>query len=97
MLLSLDSADAQLRAARQILARQLSVRDTERLAGDRKKASAPAPARDPHRAALERELAAALGTRVRIVARPRGGRIEIEYYSNEELQGLADRLSRTRA
>jgi ParB family chromosome partitioning protein len=96
VLLSLDSADAQLRAARQILARQLSVRDTERLAGARKKAAAPASGGDPHRAALERELAAALGTRVRIVPRPRGGRIEIEYYSNEELQGLADRLSRTR-
>ncbi len=94
VLLSLDSADAQLRAARQILARQLSVRDTERLASGRKKSSTSASGRDPHRAALERDLAAALGTRVRIVPRARGGRIEIEYYSNEELQGLTERLSR---
>lgn len=94
VLLSLDSADAQLRAARQILARQLSVRDTERLASSRKKGSATVSGRDPHRAALERELAASLGTRVRIVPRARGGRIEIEYYSNEELQGLAERLSK---
>ncbi|HEY2387287.1 MAG TPA: ParB/RepB/Spo0J family partition protein [Candidatus Binatia bacterium] len=96
VLLSLDSADAQLRAARQILARQLSVRDTERLASSRNKKSAAANAsgRDPHRAALERELAASLGTRVRIVPGRRGGRIEIEYYSNEELQGLAERLSK---
>ena len=93
VLLSLDSADAQLRAARQILARELSVRDTERLAATRKKGSAAPTGRDPHRAALERDLAAALGTRVRIVPRPRGGRIEIEYYSNEELQGLVERLS----
>ncbi len=92
-LLSLESADAQLRAARQILARQLSVRDTEKLAGGRRAAEPPA-ARDPHRAALERELAAALGTRVRILPRGRGGRIEIEYYSNEELHGLTERLSR---
>jgi ParB family chromosome partitioning protein len=93
VLLSLESADAQLRAARQILARQLSVRDTEKLAGGRRAAERPA-ARDPHRAALERELAAALGTRVRILPRGRGGRIEIEYYSNEELHGLTERLSR---
>jgi ParB family chromosome partitioning protein len=93
VLLSLESADAQLRAARQILARQLSVRDTEKLAGGRREAERPA-ARDPHRAALERELAAALGTRVRILPRGRGGRIEIEYYSNEELHGLAERLAR---
>jgi ParB family chromosome partitioning protein len=95
VLLSLDTADAQLRAARQILARQLSVRDTEKLATARRDGDARRAPRDPHRAALERELAAALGTRVRIVPRGRGGRIEIEYYSNEELQGLAGRLGRS--
>jgi ParB family transcriptional regulator, chromosome partitioning protein len=96
VLVSLESADAQLRAARQILARQLSVRDTEKLAGNRRDGG-KSPARDPHRAAMERDLAAALGTRVRILPRGRGGKIEIEYYSREELQGLAERLSRGRA
>lgn len=94
VLLSLESADAQLRAARQILARQLSVRDTEKIAGGRREPEKPAT-RDPHRAALERDLAAALGTRVRILPRGRGGKIEIEYYSNEELHGIAERLSRS--
>jgi len=93
-LLSLDNADAQLRAARQILARQMSVRDAETTIA-RRKDGGRQPARDPHRQALERELALALGTRVRIRPRGRGGRIEIEYYSNEELQGLSDRLRRT--
>ena len=79
--------------ARQILARQMSVRDTEKLMGARRE-SPRAPARDPHRHALERELTAALKTRVRIRPRGRGGTIEIEYYSNEELQGLSDRLQR---
>jgi ParB family chromosome partitioning protein len=93
VLLSIESADAQLRAARQILARQLSVRETEKLAGARRDGERAA-VRDPHRAALERDLSAALGTRVRIHPRGRGGRIEIEYYSREELQGLVERLSR---
>ena len=91
VLLSLENPDQQLRAARQIVARQMSVRDAERLMAARRSPGRPA-ARDPHRQALERELAAALGTRVRIRPRGRGGRIEIEYYSNEELQGLSDRL-----
>jgi hypothetical protein len=33
-----------------------------------------------------------LGTRVRLHPRKKGGRIEIEYYSNEELEGLVRRL-----
>ena len=92
-LLSLDSADAQLRAARQILTRQMSVRETEQRVGARRDGGKP-PARDPHRQALERELGAALGTRVRIRPRGKGGTIEIEYYSLAELQGLADRMQR---
>ena len=91
VLLSLDDTDAQLRAARQILARRMSVRETERLAVTHRE-GAPRVAHDPHRQALERALQAALGTRVRIRPRGRGGRIEIEYYSGEELQGLSNRL-----
>jgi ParB family transcriptional regulator, chromosome partitioning protein len=101
VLLSIDNADAQLRAARQILARELSVRETERLGGTRRKATSRATVRgagqDLHRQALERELSAALGTRVRVQPRGRGGQIEIEYYSNEELQGLSDRLCQRRS
>jgi ParB family chromosome partitioning protein len=95
VLLSIDDADAQLRAAKQIQARQMSVRDAEQLAAARKSSTATRPsARDPHRGALERELSTALGTRVRITPKGRGGRIEIEFYSREELQGLVDRIAK---
>jgi ParB family transcriptional regulator, chromosome partitioning protein len=94
-LLSLDDADAQLRAARQILTRQMSVRETEKQVSARRDGGKPAP-RDPHRQAVERELGAALGTRVRIRPRGKGGTIEIEYYSLAELQGLAERIQRGR-
>jgi ParB family chromosome partitioning protein len=93
VLLSIDDADAQVRAAKQIQARQMSVRDAERLATAHKSAVRPV-ARDPHRGALEQELSSALGTRVRIMPKGRGGRIEIEFYSQEELQGLVDRLGK---
>jgi ParB family chromosome partitioning protein len=96
VLLSIDDSDAQVRAAKQIQARQMSVRDAEQLAASRK-TSAKAPTRDPNRNALERELSTALGTRVRITPKGRGGRIEIEFYSPEELQGLVDRIGKQRS
>jgi len=93
VLLSIDDPEAQLRAAKQIQTRQMSVRDAEHLASARKN-PARAPARDPHRGALERELSAALGTRVRITPKGKGGKIEIEFYSTEELEGLVDRIGK---
>jgi ParB family transcriptional regulator, chromosome partitioning protein len=94
VLLSIHDAGAQLRAAKQIVARQLSVRDAEQLAVAKRTVSTATPAPgDIHRGALERELSSALGTRVRISPKGKGGRIEIEFYSPEELQGLADRLT----
>lgn len=93
VLLSIDDPEAQLRAAKQIQTRQMSVRDAEHLASARKSPARPT-ARDPHRGALERELSAALGTRVRITPKGKGGRIEIEFYSTEELQGLVDRIGK---
>jgi len=94
VLLSIHDSDAQLRAAKQIVTRQLSVRDAEQLAVAKRSATtAKSTPRDPNRGALERELSAALGTRVRITPSAKGGRIEIEFYSPEELQGLVDRLT----
>lgn len=94
VLLSIDDADAQVRAAKQIQARQMSVREAEQLAATRKGTSQPA-ARDPNRVSLERALSTSLGTRVRITPKGRGGRIEIEFYSQEELQGLVDRIGKS--
>lgn len=44
--------------------------------------------------AVSDELARALGTKVVIRPRRRGGVVEIHYFSDEELQGLRDRLQR---
>jgi ParB family chromosome partitioning protein len=50
------------------------------------------PDRDMSLQALEEDLTRALGTRVLVKRRRQGGRIVIEYYSDDELQGLYDRL-----
>lgn len=89
-LLGLASAPEQGEAARQIVESQLSVRDTERLVRSK---TSPPPADDPDRQALETELTRSLGTRVRVRPGKNGrGKIEIEYYSDDELTGLAHRL-----
>ena len=94
-LLALTDEASQLRVARDVVARSLSVRETEALV---KKASAPAeptPEKktDVHTRAAEEKLRLALGTRVRINRRGKGGRIEIEFVNEDELQRLYERLT----
>ena len=74
-LLALADESAQLRLARDIVARSLSVRETEALV---KKAAEPADAKprstkvDVHTRAAEEKLHLALGTRARIVRKGQG-------------------------
>jgi ParB family chromosome partitioning protein len=96
-LLALPSAAQRLALAREIVSAGLSVRDAEgRVAArtptskGRSKASAPV---NLHLRAVQDDLCRTLGTRVRIVPRGRGGSIEIEYYSAEELERLLTRLA----
>jgi ParB family transcriptional regulator, chromosome partitioning protein len=103
-LLNLPESE-QAHACELILAKQLSVRETENLAKNIKsvaKRSEGAPEAkeakatkeqteqiDPNvRAALD-EMAMALGTRVRLVAKsPTAGRLEVEYYSQDDLDRI---------
>ena len=100
-LLALDAPAEQLRVGRRVMQRGLSVRETEALVA---RAGAAAetgtPDRDAEKTArldiflktLQDDLIRALGTKVSLVPRQRGGRIQIDYYSNEELEGLVKRL-----
>ncbi len=47
---------------------------------------------DPHQQFLEDELQRVMGTRVRISSGVKGGRIQIEYYSNADLERIAHLL-----
>jgi ParB family chromosome partitioning protein len=49
--------------------------------------------RDPDLERIEEELRRSLGTKVSLARSRRGGRIVIEYYSDEELGRLYDRLT----
>lgn len=91
-LLTLSSEASQIEAAEQILHQNLSVRQTEELT--RRLSETPvAPARparqeDANTLAAEDRMRLQLGTKVRIKRSGSGGRIEIDFYSEEDLQRI---------
>jgi ParB family chromosome partitioning protein len=95
-LVALPDDAAQRRVSREIVGRGLSVREAEALVRrETAPAAAPPPPRraDPNTRAAEERLKVALGTRVRIVRKGPGGRIEIEFANEQELQRLYDTLT----
>jgi ParB family chromosome partitioning protein len=81
-----------------VIGQELSVRQTEELVRrlrEPKPTPAGAPDRriDPDLERVEEELRRALGTKVTLARSRRGGRIVIEYYSDEELGRLYERLT----
>lgn len=77
----------------------LSVRQTEELVRRLREPrpiaaeAAPTPATDPDVERVEEDLRRSLGTKVRVTRTRRGGRITIEYYGDEELARLYQRLT----
>jgi len=99
-LLALPTEAEQRRAARDVIARNLSVRETESLVkkiADGVPPTAPvAKPVDVHTRAAEERLRLALGTRVRIVRQGTRGRIEVDFASEEELIRIYDQLMEKR-
>ena len=99
-LLALPTEAEQRRAARDVIARNLSVRETESLVKKIADGVPPtAPAAKPvdvHTRAAEERLRLALGTRVRIVRQGTRGRIEVDFASEEELIRIYDQLMEKR-
>jgi len=94
--LAIEGVTEQVSFAREIVTRRLTKSETERLAAARRARQGKQPAAgrptDVHLRGLAEELTRGLGTRVRITRHPRGGSIEIEFYSDAELDRLIDRL-----
>ena len=81
-----------------MIGQDLSVRQTEelvrRLREPKPEASGPRDRRsDPDMERVEEDLRRSLGTKVSLARSRRGGRIVIEYYSDEELGRLYERLT----
>jgi ParB family chromosome partitioning protein len=94
-LLALPDEAHQTRIGREVVDRALSVRETEALV---KRTIEPPPAneeapKDVHTRAAEERLRFALGTRVRIVRKGKGGRIEVDFGDENELHRLFEQLT----
>jgi ParB family chromosome partitioning protein len=102
-ILSIKDQDSQLLAADQILRRQLTVRAAEKLAqtfhpnnantgADGKKSTASREV-EIHIRAITNRLREHLSTHVAVHHSPKKGRIEIEYYGDDDLNRLLDLLN----
>jgi ParB family chromosome partitioning protein len=90
--------ELQDRVLDSVIGQELSVRQTEelvrRLREPKPQAAGPdARAADPDLERVADDLRRALGTKVSLARSRRGGRIVIEYYSDEELGRLYERLT----
>jgi len=99
-ILGLPTEQLQIEVAEKAAAQGMSVRQVERHVKDavaQREAPEPKPEPpvDPNVAAAVRELESALGTRVRIIAlSEKRGRIEIEYYSPDDLDRIYNSIVR---
>jgi len=93
-LLSLDE-ELQVQAAREVVRKRLSVRETEDLARRLKHSSQKKGTRrvDPDILSLQNRLGEVLGARVRIQHLASGkGKLVIAYNNSEEFEGILERL-----
>lgn len=95
-IVGVSGKDAQIKIAEKIVKEGISVRETEKLI---KETDAPAKRPAKRRAEknadvkrVEEDLKAVLGTRVNLAQSGKKGKIEIEYYSREELERLIELL-----
>jgi ParB family transcriptional regulator, chromosome partitioning protein len=94
-ILGLAGAERQLALYKMILDQGLNVRQVESkvrelMARPRMEAAGP----DPKTMAIENELRNTLGTKVKIEKKGRGGKIMIEFFSEEELEELIDKIAK---
>jgi ParB family chromosome partitioning protein len=100
-LLSSENPAQQLTAWRAVIAKGLSVRETEdlmrRLKAEKKAPRVSMKSSDAaHLTGLAEDLARQLGTKVTIRTSGRQGRIEIEFYTNDDLDRLVERLRQSK-
>ncbi|WFA08307.1 ParB/RepB/Spo0J family partition protein [Tissierella sp. Yu-01] len=98
VLLGIKDSDEQLDTAERIINLNLNVRDTEAEVKKTKKKSKIKTKRksnkDPYLIDLEDNLMRSLGTKVNLLIGNKKGKIEIEYYGEDDLERLIDLLTR---
>lgn len=92
--ITIDDDEARKNLCSRIVKEGLSVRETERLAAEigKPKKKAAKRAKNPNVSRVEAELKEVLGTKININQKGSKGKIEIEFFSKDELERLIDML-----
>jgi ParB family chromosome partitioning protein len=93
-LLALDHADDQIALGREAARKGLSVREVERRVAQMRAPRKASERKDANTRAAEERLRAALGTRVQIARRGKGGALRIAFNSESELNRIYELLLR---
>ena len=96
-ILAINDEKLQEEITDEIIASQLSVRETEKLIqklNEPKKDKVEKPEQSPFYRELQERLQNALGTKVQISQGKKKGKIEIEYYSEDELERIISLIQR---
>ena len=94
-LLAITDDNLKVEAAKMIVAKGLSVRQTEALAvslGKRKEKEGKEPVGIDYLALAAKQLETSLGRKVRMTEGKKGGKIELEYYDADDREALMDAL-----
>ncbi len=94
-----DRPEEQAVLFKEVMYKKLTVRETEgiarRIAYDRVRKKSLF--QDPELAALEERFTERLGTRVRIEKKDQGGKMVIDFFSNDDLRGILDLVQSSKA
>lgn len=93
-LLAIEGEAAQIEWARRVVSENLTVREIEHTAPGKPRGTKRRGPRkiSPQIQAIEEAIETHLGTRARIVPRSKGGIVWIEYYSDEELESVLEKM-----
>ncbi|MDD5152832.1 MAG: ParB/RepB/Spo0J family partition protein [Candidatus Pacebacteria bacterium] len=94
LLMLADRKEEQMTLYKEIIFKKLNVREAERIARRIavEKVRRPDPSMDPEIMEFEQELTETLGTRVQIEKRQVGGKIVIDFFSNDDVRNFIKRF-----
>ena len=97
-MITIDEEEARKNLCSRIVKEGLSVRETERLAAEigKPKKKPAKRVKNPNVSRVEEELKEVLGTKININQKGSKGKIEIEFFSKDELERLIDMLKSLR-
>lgn len=91
-ILSIKDKEEQIKIAKEVLNKKLNVRDTENLT--RNKNNMEKDLKESYITSIEEKLMMSLGSKVNLLQGEKKGKIEIEYYGDEDLERLLEILTR---